>query len=103
MVRICKRPSYLLSNGLDESAPLSPLYLGAPTKATCMDVAIKQTLMMTSHFALLAGISTQEVQQWYLSVYIDAFEYVETPNIIGMSQGADREVTASNPYVSSGA
>jgi deoxyribodipyrimidine photolyase-related protein len=59
--------------------------------------------MVTGNFALLAGISPQAVHHWYLSVYIDAFEWVEAPNVLGMSQFADDGIIASKPYVSSGA
>ena len=62
-----------------------------------------QRLMVTGNFALLAGISPQAVHHWYLSVYIDAFEWVELPNTLGMSQFADGGIIASKPYVSSGA
>jgi deoxyribodipyrimidine photolyase-related protein len=80
----------------------------------CLSKAITQTaeeayahhiqrLMVTGNFALLAGINPHEVHEWYLRVYIDAFEWVEAPNVIGMSQFADDGIIASKPYVSSGA
>ena len=59
--------------------------------------------MVTGNFALLAGVDPAQVHEWYLSVYIDAFEWVEAPNTIGMSQWADGGVVGSKPYVSSGA
>ena len=62
-----------------------------------------QRLMVTGNFALLAGIDPAQVHEWYLAVYADAFEWVEAPNTIGMSQFADGGVIASKPYVSSGA
>ncbi|MEO1155439.1 MAG: cryptochrome/photolyase family protein, partial [Pseudomonadota bacterium] len=62
-----------------------------------------QRLMVTGNFALLAGVNPNAVHEWYLSVYIDAFEWVESPNTVGMSQFADGGVVGSKPYVSSGA
>lgn len=61
-----------------------------------------QRLMVTGNFALLAGVDPAQVHEWYLSVYVDAFEWVEAPNTIGMSQFADGGIIASKPYVSSG-
>ena len=90
------------------------LYWGKESGLNCLDQCVKQTeefsyahhiqrLMVTGNFALLTGVSPYEVHKWYLSVYIDAFEWVEAPNTIGMSQFADGGVVASKPYVSSGA
>ena len=80
----------------------------------CMRAAVDQTkryayahhiqrLMVTGNFALLAGVSPQELHEWYLSVYIDAFEWVEVPNTIGMSQWTDGGLVASKPYIALGA
>jgi deoxyribodipyrimidine photolyase-related protein len=61
-----------------------------------------QRLMVTGNFALLAGVDPAQVHDWYLAVYADAFEWVEAPNTIGMSQFSDGGIIASKPYVSSG-
>ena len=106
-------PDYPRRNALNHQRALPPVYWGAETKMTCMADAVGQTkteayahhiqrLMVTGNFALLAGINPAEVHEWYLSVYIDAFEWVEAPNTVGMSQFADGGVIASKPYVSSG-
>lgn len=80
----------------------------------CLRAAINQTkedayahhiqrLMVTGNFALLAGVSPQAVHEWYLTVYADAYEWVELPNTLGMSQFSDGGILASKPYVASGA
>lgn len=107
-------PDYATQNALGHTRDLPSVYWGAPTKMACMGHAVKQTrdmayahhiqrLMVTGNFALLAGVDPAHVHGWYLAVYIDAFEWVEAPNTIGMSQHADGGVLGSKPYVSSGA
>jgi len=107
-------PAYLTRNALGHDAPLPAAYWGGPTRMECLSQAIGQTrdlayahhiqrLMITGNFALLAGTDPGAVHEWYLSVYIDAFEWVEAPNTLGMSQFADGGLLGSKPYVSSGA
>jgi deoxyribodipyrimidine photolyase-related protein len=62
-----------------------------------------QRLMVIGNFALLAGLDPIELHHWYLGIYIDAFEWVEAPNTLGMSQWADGGRLATKPYVSSAA
>ena len=61
-----------------------------------------RSLMIIGNFALLAGLSPDAVDAWYLGVYIDAIEWVEMPNTRGMSQYADGGLMATKPYISSG-
>ena len=61
-----------------------------------------QRLMVTGLYALLLGVNPRAVHEWYLAVYVDAVEWVELPNTIGMSQAADGGLMASKPYVASG-
>ncbi len=107
-------PGYTAQNALGHTRPLPPLYWGKPTQMACVKAAVSQTrehayahhiqrLMVTGNFALLAGVNPQEVHEWYLAVYADAYEWVEAPNTLGMSQFADGGRLASKPYVSSGA
>lgn len=106
-------PEYATRNVLDHQRALPGLYWGADTDMACLRHAVAQThddayahhiqrLMVTGNFALLAGIDPGAVHEWYLAVYIDAIEWVEAPNTVGMSQFADGGVVASKPYVSSG-
>lgn len=106
-------PDYPTRNALGHDRDLPGLYWGGKTEMNCMAHAVEQTqeeayahhiqrLMVTGNFALLAGIDPYQVHEWYLSVYADAFEWVEAPNTVGMSQFADNGIIASKPYVSSG-
>lgn len=107
-------PDYTTRNILGQTADLPALYWGGETKMRCLSKAVEQTeveayahhiqrLMVTGNFALLAGVDPRHVHEWYLAVYVDAFEWVEAPNTMGMSQFADGGIIASKPYVSSGA
>ena len=105
---------YPQRNGLGHGRSLPDFYWGAETKMLCISKAVEQTeeeayahhiqrLMVTGNFALLSGLDPQQVSEWYLAVYADAFEWVEAPNVVGMSLFADGGVIAAKPYVSSGA
>lgn len=107
-------PDYVARNALAHEADLPGFYWTGDTDMRCLAKTIEQTrdeayahhiqrLMVTGNFALLAGVATQQVHEWYLAVYADAFEWVEAPNVIGMSQFADGGLLGSKPYVSSGA
>ena len=61
-----------------------------------------QRLMVTGNFAMLAGVDPHQLHEWYLAVYADAYEWVEMPNVIGMSQFADGGMLGSKPYAASG-
>ena len=106
-------PDYPDRNELGAGRDLPEFYWTADTDMHCMAEAIGATmaeayahhiqrLMITGNFAILAGLDPQQVAEWYLVVYADAYEWVEAPNVIGMSQFADGGVVASKPYVSGG-
>ena len=106
-------PGYASRNTQNAQADLPALYWTGQTDMACMRDAIGQTLqhgyahhiqrlMVTGLFALLLGVKPQHVHAWYLGVYVDAVEWVELPNTLGMSQYADGGLMASKPYVASG-
>lgn len=108
-----KMPDYAQSNYFGANRKLPDFYWTGETDMFCLRQAITQTreeayahhiqrLMVTGNFAMLAGVTPEEINEWYLIVYADAYEWVEMPNVIGMSQFADGGIIASKPYASSG-
>jgi deoxyribodipyrimidine photolyase-related protein len=106
--------SYADNNFFDHQLPLPSWFWTGQTQMRCMAAAIGQSLeqayahhiqrlMVIGNFALLAGLNPKELHHWYLGVYIDAFEWVELPNTVGMSQFADGGLLATKPYTSSAA
>ena len=106
-------PDYKQYNALDASRALPKFYWDGNTKMNCMKQSISQTithayahhiqrLMVIGNFSLLAGLSPAEVNEWYLIVYSDAFEWVEMPNVSGMVLFADDGIVASKPYAAGG-
>jgi deoxyribodipyrimidine photolyase-related protein len=107
-------PDYVHRNVLGAARPLPDFYWTGQTDMACMRACIEQTrdeayahhiqrLMVTGNFALLAGVDPHQLHEWYLAVYADAYEWVEAPNTVGMSQFADGGLLASKPYAASGA
>jgi len=106
-------PGYLERNTLGADADLPDWYWTGATDMACLRDAIDQTLthgyanhiqrlMVTGLYALLLGVQPRQVHAWYLAVYVDAVEWVELPNTLGMSQYADGGLMGSKPYVASG-
>jgi deoxyribodipyrimidine photolyase-related protein len=107
-------PTYKERSFLEAKRPLPDFYWDeTKTEMRCMREAIGATrrhayahhiqrLMVTGNFALLAGLDVAEVTAWYLAVYIDAFEWVELPNTLGMALFGDGGMIASKPYAASG-
>ena len=107
-----KMPEYAALNFFGASTPLPKWYWTGETKMRCLSAAITQSLdeayahhiqrlMVTGNFAMIAGINPDEVDRWYLGVYIDALEWVEITNTRGMSQFADGGIIATKPYAAS--
>lgn len=106
-------PGYLERNALDATQDLPAWYWTGETGMACLRDALAQTLahgyahhiqrlMVTGLYALLLGVRPQQVHAWYLAVYVDAVEWVELPNTLGMSQYGDGGLMASKPYVATG-
>ena len=106
-------PGYLDQNGLGHAHALPEVYWTGNSELSCLREAVSQTLklgyahhiqrlMVLGLHALLVGVRPFEVHRWFLAVFIDAVEWVEAPNVMGMSQYADSGRMASKPYVASG-
>jgi deoxyribodipyrimidine photolyase-related protein len=106
-------PDYAQRNDMHANLALPDFFWTAKTEMACLRDAISQTvehgyahhiqrLMVTGLYALLLGVRPQEVHAWYLGMYVDAVEWVELPNVLGMSQFADGGLMASKPYIASG-
>jgi deoxyribodipyrimidine photolyase-related protein len=106
-------PGYAQLNTLNATRPLPEFYWTGETEMNCLREVIGQTLelgfahhiqrlMVTGTYALLLGVDPVAVHQWYLAVYVDAVEWVELPNVLGMSQYADGGIMASKPYIATG-
>lgn len=107
-------PDYEQHNAFQHATPLPEWFWTGKTKMHCLSDSIGQSLdhayghhiqrlMVIGNFSLLAGLDPAALHRWYLGIYIDAFEWVELPNTVGMSQFADGGLLATKPYVSSAA
>ncbi len=106
-------PDYAGLNTLGATGPLPAWYWTGEVPMACLRDTIGQTLrhgyahhiqrlMVTGLYSLLLGVEPRRVHEWYLAVYVDAVEWVELPNTLGMSQYADGGIMASKPYVATG-
>lgn len=106
-------PAYAERNVLDAREDLPGWYWTGDTDMACLRDALGQTLahgyanhiqrlMVTGLYALMLGVQPQQVHEWYLAVYVDAVEWVELPNTLGMSQYADAGLMGSKPYIATG-
>jgi deoxyribodipyrimidine photolyase-related protein len=107
-----KMPEYASLNYFNNQEKLPEWFWTGETKMNCVKDAINQSLdygyahhiqrlMITGNFALLAGVNPDEIDAWYLGIYIDAIEWVQITNTRGMSQFADGGIVGTKPYVSS--
>ena len=109
-----KMPEFRLENRLEHTAKLPDFYWTGKTKMNCVSSCVDQVistghshhiqrLMVLGNFALIAGVRPQEINDWFLLAYVDAFDWVVSPNVLGMSQYADLGSFTSKPYASGGA
>lgn len=106
-------PDYKTKNALAAKRPLPSFFWDGNTEMACLKDCINTTkkhayahhiqrLMVLGNFALLAQLDPAAVNEWYLIVYADAYEWVEMPNVTGMALYADGGIVASKPYAASG-
>lgn len=106
-------PEYAKENRLGNSSRLPECYWTGETDMACMSESFRNTfengyahhiqrLMVTGNFAQLAGVAPEQICEWYLAVYVDAYDWVELPNTLGMVMHADGGYLGSKPYVASG-
>ncbi len=109
-----KVPEYRERNFLDADRILPWFYWSGETDMACVADTVASTrdhayahhiqrLMVTGNLAMLLGVHPDEVDDWYLTVYADAYEWVEMPNTRGMATFADGGIVGSKPYAASGA
>jgi deoxyribodipyrimidine photolyase-related protein len=107
-------PKMRQDNFLKADQPLPKWFWTGNTQMACMKDSIGQTLqygyahhiqrlMVLGNFALMAGVVPQQVEDWFLAVYVDAVEWVELPNVAGMALFANGGRFTSKPYIASGA
>lgn len=107
-------PGYAEQNALNATRALPWFYWSGETDLNCLKQCIGETranayahhiqrLMVLGNFALLAGLDPKQVNEWYLVVYADAYEWVELPNVSGMILFADNGYLGSKPYAAGGA
>ncbi len=106
-------PDYYELNHLSATRELPSWFWTGDCTMACLSHAIGQSLafsyahhiqrlMVTGNFCLLTGVNPDQVDAWYLGIYVDAIEWVEMPNTRGMSQFADGGILGSKPYAASG-
>jgi deoxyribodipyrimidine photolyase-related protein len=109
-----KMPAFRNENRLEHTAKLPDFYWTGKTNMRCLSQSVTQVLetghshhiqrlMVLGNFALIAGVRPQEINDWFLIAYVDAFDWVVSPNVLGMSQYADLGSFTSKPYASGGA
>lgn len=108
-----RRSMFAETNALDAHLPLPAWYWGKPSGMRCLDLTVRQVLdtgyshhitrlMVLCNVATLLGVNPQALNEWFWTTYVDAYEWVVTPNVVGMGTYADGGLCATKPYISSG-
>ena len=101
-------------NALGAPHPLPPAYWGTPSGMNCLDTVVRQVvddgyshhitrLMVLSNIATLAGVTPRALTDWFWFGYIDAYDWVVEPNVLGMATYGDGGQMTTKPYVSGAA
>jgi deoxyribodipyrimidine photolyase-related protein len=107
-------PEYRTRNAHESTQGLPEWFWNGKTPMNCLSQSISgvvdrayshhiQRLMIICNFATLAGLSPHAMNDWFYSMYVDSFDWVVTPNVIGMGMNADHGTMATKPYVSAAA
>lgn len=105
-------PHWRDDNHLDQQGAVPDFYWTGETDMHCLSSTLRDLLdrawthhiprlMLLGNFALLAGVDPQRLTEWFHGLYIDAYDWVMVPNVVGMSQWADGGVMATKPYAAS--
>jgi deoxyribodipyrimidine photolyase-related protein len=105
-------PGMLDQNAWSAEAEVPDFFWDAKTDLACLEHALQRAietgynhhierLMLLSNFMMLTGVNPRAANQWFLSMYIDAYDWVMPPNVIGMGLNADGGLTATKPYIAS--
>ncbi len=102
------------ANALQLEAPMPKAFYTGTTGIYPFDESLKrllntgyshhiERLMIHGNLMLLLGIHPNAVYQWFMELFIDAYDWVMVPNVYGMSQYADFGGMVTKPYVSGSA
>lgn len=111
-IYVAQMPSYVTRNFLDLHHPLPPLMYNAKTSMNCLSNVVQETidhaynhhiqrLMILGNITTLIGVDPNQVREWFNEMYVDSFDWVVTPNVMGMASYADGGLMSTKPYVAS--